>query len=555
MRGRQDEDFIKWLNGMREGGIDASGLNRIKQLSGNDPAWFFAPVGVKSNVERHLINHIQLRRFAEYHGLPFVRWRAFVVRETTEINLRISDEAERDAFFEDEPGLWEYFVAGAPVCLRDGNVCPQKGLVNNTQGLLYGLHFDGDEPEELAEANRIGGFREVTIDAPDAVLVRVGSAPEPKKYTQGKNTRKRTRGGSNDEDDDPEGYYWHTIRLPDLSSRLPMGFVCSDPNAQVIPLKRHRPLLVKTVSHSAAQYCIERELVTRTFPIDIAFAITDYKLQGLTLLKLLLNLPKIGKTGQGDTPTSRGLIAMTFAGFYVLVSRGVSFESLRWLQCDPDRLARLPGLALPKEVAALDRSYDEETGVLSRERCRDAIEELDRERRTTKKPTAKKPAARRVRTTAATTQPRTPEKAAGRRKAAKRARPDPRTTVPEPTTKRAAPVPRGTTKRVRSNSQDASPEPPAKRRSLRRRADPRTTVPEPTTKRIPRGTTKRVDSTEEETGPGFVGERVEVLWDGDGKYYPGVITAFDGEGATIRYDTGHEETVALADILRVLNLL
>ena len=169
---------------------------------------------------------------------------------------------------------------------------------------------------------------------------------------------------------------------------------------------------------------------------------------------------------------------MTFAGLYVLVSRGVSFESLRWLQCDPDRLARLPGLALPKEVAALDRSYDKVTGVLSRERFRDAIEELDRERRTTKKPTAKKPAARRVRTTAATTQrgaPNThthphPPKAAGRRKAAKRARPGSQTSVPEPTTERAVPDPRGTTKRVRFTSQDASPEPPPKRRTSRRRA-------------------------------------------------------------------------------------
>ena len=255
-----------------------------------------------------------------------------------------------------------------------------------------------------------------------------------------------------------------------------MGFVCGDPNAQVIPLKRTRPLQVKTVSHSAAQYCIERELVTRTFPIDIAFAITDYKLQGLTLLMLLLNLPKIGKTGQGDTPTSRGLSAMTFAALYVLVSRGVSFESLRWLQCDPDRLALLPRLALSKEVAALDRSYDNKTGLLSRERCRDAVEDLKdaeleaKRRRTTKKPTAKKPAARQVRTTAATKQPRTPEKAAGRRKAAKRARPNSQTTVPEPTTRRAVPVPRGTTKSVRFKSQDASPEPPAKRRSSRRRA-------------------------------------------------------------------------------------
>ena len=57
------------------------------------------------------------------------------------------------------------------------------------------------------------------------------------------------------------------------------------------------------------------------------------------------------------------------------------------------------------------------------------------------------------------------------------------------------------------------------------------------------------DSTEEEGGQGFVGDRVEVLWDRDGKYYPGVITADDGEEATILYDNGDKETVALADIV------
>ncbi len=36
------------------------------------------------------------------------------------------------------------------------------------------------------------------------------------------------------------------------------------------------------------------------------------------------------------------------------------------------------------------------------------------------------------------------------------------------------------------------------------------------------------DSTEEEVGQGFVGDRVEVLWEDDGKYYPGVITADTG---------------------------
>ena len=57
------------------------------------------------------------------------------------------------------------------------------------------------------------------------------------------------------------------------------------------------------------------------------------------------------------------------------------------------------------------------------------------------------------------------------------------------------------------------------------------------------------DSTEEEVGQGIVGDRVEVVWDGDGKYYPGVITACDGEEATILYDNGEEETVALAGLV------
>ena len=57
------------------------------------------------------------------------------------------------------------------------------------------------------------------------------------------------------------------------------------------------------------------------------------------------------------------------------------------------------------------------------------------------------------------------------------------------------------------------------------------------------------DSTEEEVGQGIVGDRVEVLWDRDGKYYPGVITACDGEVATILYDNGEEETLTLADVV------
>ena len=46
-----------------------------------------------------------------------------------------------------------------------------------------------------------------------------------------------------------------------------------------------------------------------------------------------------------------------------------------------------------------------------------------------------------------------------------------------------------------------------------------------------------------------LGQCVEVLWDDDGKYYRCMFTAFDGKDVTILYDTGHEETVALAGLV------
>ena len=46
-----------------------------------------------------------------------------------------------------------------------------------------------------------------------------------------------------------------------------------------------------------------------------------------------------------------------------------------------------------------------------------------------------------------------------------------------------------------------------------------------------------------------LGQCVEVLWDDDGKYYRCMFTAFDGKEVTILYDTGDEETVALAGLV------
>ena len=247
---------------------------------------------------------------------------------------------------------------------------------------MYGLDFNGDEntPEEYLDAYSNGGFQVVTLDeAPSAVLVRVGSAPAPKQ------SGKRPRGGKAREADDTDGYFWHGCRLPNLSGTLPEGVVPDDPKAQVVPLlrsgSRHDKVVtgsgsrhqrtVKLVSFMAALKQVP-DLITNPFSYELAFAITDFKIQGMTLLKLLINLPAIGGA-DGD----RRLNAMSFAGLYVLFSRGVSFESLRWLQCDALELAHLPKLCPKTYVLALEDAYDE-NGRFSRERFKNALRKRQR---------------------------------------------------------------------------------------------------------------------------------------------------------------------------------
>ena len=246
----------------------------------------------------------------------------------------------------------------------------------------------------------------MTLDeAPSAVLVRVGCAAAPRQRLRAflRFARKRRRGGKAREADDTDGYFWHGCRLPDLSGTLPEGVVPDDPKAQVVPLLRsgtsHDKVVkasggshkrtVKLVSFMAAQKQVP-DLDTKPFPYELAFAITDFKIQGMTLQKLLINLPAIGGE-DGD----RRLNAMSFAGLYVLFSRGVSFESLRWLQCDAIELAHLPKLRPKAYVLALEDAYDE-NGRFSRERFKNAL----RQRRRNAPPPPKK---RRPRVTRPTT--------------------------------------------------------------------------------------------------------------------------------------------------------
>ena len=202
------------------------------------------------------------------------------------------------------------------------------------------------------------------------------------------------------------------------------------------------------------------DLITNPFSYELAFAITDFKIQGMTLLKLLINLPAIGGA-DGD----RRLNAMSFAGLYVLFSRGVSFESLRWLQCDAIELAHLPKLRPKAYVLALEDGYDE-NGRFSRERFKNALRK--RQRNAPPPPKKRRPRATRPTTKGAAADRLT---ALNRKRARRGAAPSDAATATQPTTHthththpqhqfrsaRTSPTMRATTRLMTKRAAAASP--------------------------------------------------------------------------------------------------
>jgi hypothetical protein len=122
---------------------------------------------------------------------------------------------------------------------------------------------------------------------------------------------------------------WHEVPLPDLTKLIPKLYVppgTEESSEQVISLllSPHEEK-VDCYSVYAAQQGIPSKMGVKRHPYDLAFALTDYKLQGRTLPKLIISLCKRVR-----------MPWMTLQSFYVLISRVESLKGLRILQYDRD---------------------------------------------------------------------------------------------------------------------------------------------------------------------------------------------------------------------------
>ena len=180
--------------------------------------------------------------------------------------------------------------------------------------------FSGVTPTELLVALQRGGFTELELtEVPLSVNVRVGGTEE-----------------------EPE--LWHGVALDDLSSVI----------TSVVEAKQVVPLLVfpsaKQVdlfSLFAAQNNIPKYIKVRQHAYQMAFALTDFKLQGRTIPKLILSL--CNRTAAPH---------MTMTAFYVLISRVRTSDSLRLLQHHEDALEKIGKLKHAETLHAWEHGYD-----------------------------------------------------------------------------------------------------------------------------------------------------------------------------------------------------
>jgi hypothetical protein len=363
MRSVNDQPFVDVQQGMRVRTVQElealpSVLGKLTQMlkaqqpadentgRGWDAAWRFAPIGVLGNAERDLLNARQIEAFAKALGVPLIKWRLpvnFKYNEDDGDERRIHDELYRQ-----EPGLWGYFVEGAPAYLTE-TICAPRKLVNGSPVLLRSLVFQGNVvPAAVEDAFDEGGFRVIELDEPPLyVNVIVGGA------ATGDGVRR-----------------WHGVRLDDLSDCIES---LEGVDEQVVPIgtAHHEEDKIYLMSMYAAQNAFpDKVFAAQTHSVSLAFAVTDFKLQGRTLPRLILSIG-----------TDRGGLAMRLSKLYVLISRVQAASGLRMLPGVPNgdwaRVLKKLTLLLPEiDLLTWEGGYDE-NGRWSDKRALAAREAVD----------------------------------------------------------------------------------------------------------------------------------------------------------------------------------
>ena len=328
MRAKGDQIFIGFLKEMRRTDtmqpVSDAFLQNLRRVAKEDIvadiSWRFAPIGVLSHVERDTINHAQLEAFASQFKLPLVRWKLPLV-DGEALNAEVLNR-----LYENEPNLWGYFVEGAPVHIT-ANINSVRKLVNGTPGLLHSLILNSEAHEDRAKLAQ--GYETNTMvtlaKPPHAVNIIVGGTPS-------------------------KPIYWHEVPLEDLSGLIPNDYYAEE---QVVPLFTEANDSEEDInSLYAAHQGIAHKLSVKAHGYAIAFAMTDFKLQGRTLPKLIISICERPRPPY-----------MTLPAFYVLSSRVQSMQGLRLLQYDRKGLSGVSRLRPSETLHGWEHGYSMTTNT------------------------------------------------------------------------------------------------------------------------------------------------------------------------------------------------
>ena len=168
---------------------------------------------------------------------------------------------------------------------------------------------------------KIGGFQEIELEnEPTAIRIRVGGSKM-------------------------NPYNWHGMPLDDLHTLIPN--MTEEDQVISIPRSKNKEY-IKLRSHYTAQQNIAGSVLVYLHKIQPAFALTDFKLQGRTLSKLIINI-----CTRSVPPW------MDLTAFYVLISRVRRSKALRVLKIDHSAKSKIMKLKHNVILHAWENGYDE----------------------------------------------------------------------------------------------------------------------------------------------------------------------------------------------------
>ena len=231
------------------------------------------------------------------------------------------------------PSLRYYFVSGAP-CIMEYNVSPLEGLANGTTGICHSLTFSSSERDWFNFPPTFAPGQLLEVPEPESINITVYCGPrELSRGVQRLLLEKNAHPRLPDETD-----YAHRKRL-EGTVRLA--------SARVIPIRQERR------NHESWERGVQKVTGYRGFQWTLAFAITFFKIQGLTLDRLVLFLTKC---------QSKRIMPVKASDIVVGFTRVKKGSHIRVWPHSPDGLRYLTKLPRRNNLSKWDGNYTKPLG-------------------------------------------------------------------------------------------------------------------------------------------------------------------------------------------------